>query len=194
MILPITAYGDPILSKTSVDIDASYPELGTLIENMFETMYAADGVGLAASQVGLDIRLIVIDASPMGGDEDVSKEEKAFLKTFKKAIINPEILNEWGEPWAYEEGCLSLPGIHEKVFRPTNVLIKYYDENFVEHQEELSGLAARVVQHEYDHLEGKVFTDHLSPLTKRLLQKRLQGIGEGRVHVRYPMRFARRKR
>ncbi|MDD4819298.1 MAG: peptide deformylase [Flavobacteriales bacterium] len=194
MILPITAYGDPVLKKTSVDIDASYPELSTLIANMFETMEEADGVGLAAPQVGLDIRLVVIDASPMAEDENISKEEKAFLKTFKKTLINPQMLNEWGEPWAYEEGCLSLPGIHEKVFRPGNIRIKYMDENFVEHEEEITGLAARVVQHEYDHLEGLVFTDHLSPLTKRMLQKRLQGIGEGRVHVRYPMRFHRWKK
>ena len=177
MILPITAYGDPVLKKVTQDITPEYPGLKALIDNMWETMYSAEGVGLAAPQVGLDIRMAVIDASPFATDDELPKDEREFLKTFKKVFINPHISERWGEPWGMEEGCLSLPGIHEKVFRP----------------DEFTGYAARVIQHEYDHLDGKVFTDHLSPLTRRMIQKRLSSISEGRVKTHYPMRFPRRK-
>ncbi len=193
MILPITAYGDPVLKKVTQDITPEYPNLKTLIDNMWETMYSAEGVGLAAPQVGLDIRLAVIDASPFATDDELPKAEREFLKTFKKVFINPHISERWGEPWGMEEGCLSLPGIHEKVFRPDAIRITYMDENWVEHTEEFTGYAARVIQHEYDHLDGKVFTDHLSPLTRRMIQKRLSSISEGRVKTHYPMRFPRRK-
>ena len=193
MILPITAYGDPVLKKVTQDITPDYPDLKALIENMFETMYSAEGVGLAAPQVGLNIRMAVVDASPFAEDDSLPKTERDYLKKFKRVFINPIITERWGAPWGFEEGCLSLPGIHEKVFRPESILMTYYDENWEDHTDEFSGLAARVIQHEYDHLDGKVFTDHLSPLTRRMIQKRLSCIAEGRINTRYPMRFARRK-
>ena len=131
MILPITAYGDPVLKKVTQDITPEYPNLKTLIDNMWETMYSAEGVGLAAPQVGLDIRMAVIDASPFATDDELPKAEREFLKTFKKVFINPHISERWGEPWGMEEGCLSLPGIHEKVFRPDAIRITYMDENWL---------------------------------------------------------------
>ncbi len=193
MILPIVAYGDPVLKKRAEDISRDYPELEKLIADMFETMESADGVGLAAPQVGLGIRLFVVDAAPFSEDEELPKDEREFLKGFRRAFINPVIEEEWGDPWGFEEGCLSIPGIHEKVFRPESIRIKYMDSQWNECTEELSGLAARVVQHEYDHLEGTVFTDRLSPLSKRMIQKRLQNISQGHANARYPMRFPHRK-
>ena len=189
MILPIFAYGAAVLKKKAVDITEDYPDLKLLIENMWETMYASHGVGLAAPQIGLSIRLFVIDAAPFAEDEEMSPEEVRVLKSFKKVFINPEIIEEDGEPWAFNEGCLSIPDIREEVTRKENILLRYFDEDFKEHQIELSGLAARVVQHEYDHIDGVLFTDHLSPLKKRLLKTRLTNISTGKIKADYPMKF-----
>lgn len=186
MILPIVAYGDPVLKKRAQDINPDYPALKDLIENMFETMYNAHGVGLAAPQVGLSLRLFVVDASPMAEEGD---EEYKVLKDFKKVFINPEIVEEDGDDWAFEEGCLSIPDIREDVFRPEKLRIRYLDENLAPKDETHTGLAARVIQHEYDHIEGILFTDHLSPLRKRLLKGKLNNISKGRIKVDYRMKF-----
>lgn len=189
MILPIVAYGDPILRKEAENIDQNYPELKTLIENMFETMYAAYGIGLAAPQVGKSIRLFVVDAAPFAEDEDLTEEEKEIMKNFKKVFINAKIENEEGDEWAFNEGCLSIPDIREDVFRQPKITITYLDENFKEHTETYDGLIARVIQHEYDHIEGILFTDKLSPLKKRLIKSKLNNISKGKINVDYRMRF-----
>ena len=194
MILPIVAYGDPVLKRLAKDITSEYPKLDILIANMFETMYASSGVGLAAPQIGLDIRLFIIDASPFAEDEEETEEDRVMLKTFKKVFINAEILEEDGDEWAFNEGCLSIPDVREDVTRPSHLRIRYLDENFQEHEEEFSGMAARVIQHEYDHIEGILFTDHLSPLRKQLLKGRLGNISKGKVKVEYRMRFPNLKR
>ena len=183
MILPIVGYGNSVLKKEAQEITKDYPELPQLIENMFETMFAANGVGLAAPQINLSIRLVVIDADPF-------KEAYPEAEGFKKVFINPEILEYKGEIWSdFEEGCLSLPEIHEEVARPREVVIKYLDENFEEHTEELSGIRARVFQHEYDHLQGKVFVDRLSQLRKTLLKRRLSDIANNKVRTSYRMKM-----
>lgn len=189
MILPIVAYGDPVLRKLSEEITKDYPSLQELIANMKETMHNASGVGLAAPQIGKAIRLFVIDATPFAGDEDLSKEESEQLKNFNRVFINAKILKEDGEEWAFNEGCLSIPDIREDVWRKPYVSIEYEDENFEKHIEKLSGLAARIVQHEYDHIEGILFTDKLSSLKKRLLKKKLENISKGKVRADYRMRF-----
>ncbi|MBC9796605.1 peptide deformylase [Sinomicrobium weinanense] len=194
MILPIVAYGDPVLRKKTEEIDENYPDLGGLVASMFETMYNAYGVGLAAPQVGLPIRLFVIDASPFAEDEDLDTEEQEQLKDFKKAFINARILEETGEEWAFNEGCLSIPNIREDVSREEKIKIEYYDEKFVKHVEEYDGLIARVIQHEYDHIEGILFTDKLSPLKKRLLKGKLANISKGKIKVDYKMRFPEAKK
>ncbi len=194
MILPIVAYGDPVLRKETRDIDENYPELGTLIDNMFETMYNAYGVGLAAPQIGLPVRLFVIDASPFAEDEELEDEEREQLKGFKKVFINARILEETGEEWAFNEGCLSIPNIREDVSREEKIKIEYFDENFVKHTDEYDGLVARVIQHEYDHIEGVLFTDKLSALKKRLLKGKLANISKGKVSVDYKMRFPEAKK
>ncbi len=178
MIYPVTVYGDPILRKVAQPIQPDYPDLKEFLENMWETMYHADGVGLAAPQVGRSIRIFVIDASA-GADEEPE------LKDFKKTFINPQILETSGEPWALEEGCLSLPEIREDVTRPEVVRIRYFDEQFQEHDETYGGFAARVIQHEYDHLEGKLFIDYLSPLRRKLLRGRLGNITKGNINPHY---------
>jgi peptide deformylase len=180
MILPVMAYGDPILKKVAQPITKDYPNLIEIIENMFETMYRANGLGLAAPQIGLSIRLFVVDGSNV---------EKDDLKDFKKIFINAQILDEEGEEWMYNEGCLSIPGIREDIYRIPKIKIKYQDENFVEHIEEYSGIAARVIQHEYDHINGVLFTDRISSLKKRILKNRLADISKGRVDVDYKMKF-----
>src|SRR5690606_10804913 len=172
MKLPIVAYGDPVLKRKASEIDEDYPELEKLIADMFETMYAARGVGLAAPQIGLSIRLFVVDATPYAEDEEE-------LADFKKVFINPIIIEETGEKWAFNEGCLSIPDVREDVMRKETIRINYLNENFEEIEEELSGLGARIVQHEYDHIEGKLFTDRLSPLRKAMIQKRLDLIAKG---------------
>ena len=189
MILPIVAYGSSVLKKRGKEISEDYPELKTLIENMWETMYAAHGVGLAAPQIGLSIRLFLVDAAPFSEDEELAPEEAAFLKTFKKVFINPEIVEETGESWNFNEGCLSIPDVREDVSRKEHVLLRYYDEYFKAHEIRLSGMAARVVQHEYDHIDGVLFTDHISPLKKRLIKARLTTISTGKINSDYPMKF-----
>jgi peptide deformylase len=185
------AYGDPVLRKVADEIDEDYPNLKQLIADMFETMYAASGVGLAAPQIGLPIRLFVIDATPFA--EDI-QEEKEVLTAFKKVFINPIMVDESGEKWAFNEGCLSIPDINEDVMRHPNIRINYLDENFVEHEIDLSGLAARIVQHEYDHIEGKLFTDKLSTLKKTMLKGKLDTISKGLIRVGYKMKFPFQKK
>jgi len=194
MILPIIAYGDPVLRKVGVDIDKEYPNLTELIENMKETMVNAQGVGLAAPQIGKAIRLFIVDASPFGADEDLEEEERNFLSSFKKTFINPKIVNEEGDEWAFTEGCLSIPDIREDVFREPKITIEYLDENFEKHTEVIDGLAARVVQHEYDHIEGVLFTDKISSLKKRLIKKKLENISKGKINTDYRMKFPSLKR
>jgi len=179
MILPIVAYGDPVLKKEAEDIDQDYPELKQLIDDMYETMYAAHGVGLAAPQIGKSIRLFIVDGAPFAEDEeDTEPDPRAKgIESFKKVFINPIIEEEEGEEWGFHEGCLSIPKIREEVYRKEKVHISYYDEQFKLHQESYEGYAARIIQHEYDHIDGILFTDHLSPLKRRLLTKRLQNIG-----------------
>jgi peptide deformylase len=196
MILPIIAYGDPVLRKMGKEIPKDYPNLKDLIANMYETMYAASGVGLAAPQIGLAIRLFIVDGSPFAEDEELSKEEQNQLQDLKKTFINPQILSETGDQWAFNEGCLSIPDVREDVFRQETITISYLDENFKKHTETYSGIAARIIQHEYDHIEGILFTDKLSSLKKRLIKGKLANISKGKVKVDYRMKFplAKKKR
>ncbi|SDX26682.1 peptide deformylase [Lutibacter oricola] len=194
MILPIIAYGDPVLRKVGTDIDKDYPNLTELIANMKDTMYNAQGVGLAAPQIGKAIRLFLVDTSPFAEDPDLSEEEQLFLKDFNKVFINATILSEEGEEWPFSEGCLSIPDVREDVFREETITIEYQDENFKMHTETLTGLAARVVQHEYDHIEGILFTDKISSLKKRLIKKKLENISKGKVKADYRMKFPLLKR
>jgi peptide deformylase len=194
MILPIVAYGDPVLRKVGKGISEDYPKLDELIINMRETMKNAQGVGLAAPQIGKDIRLFLIDASPFSENEELEEEERNFLKNFNKTFINAQIIEEEGEEWAFNEGCLSIPNINEDVFRNETIHIEYLDENFEQKKETLSGLAARIFQHEYDHIEGILFTDKLSSLKKRLLKKKLENISKGKVEVDYRMKFPNLKK
>lgn len=190
MILPIVAYGDPVLKKKATDITKDYPKLKELIANMYETMYGSFGVGLAAPQIGLSIRMFIVDATPFADDEEVmSKAESDFLKSFKHTFINPVILEESGDEWAFNEGCLSIPDVREDVKRNETIKITYLDENFNEKSDTYSGLLARVIQHEYDHIEGVLFTDKLSSLKKRLIKNRLSNISKGKINVDYRMRF-----
>jgi peptide deformylase len=189
MILPIVAYGDAVLKKKAKDIDKDYPKLDELIANMYETMYGAYGVGLAAPQIGLPIRLFLVDTDPFSEDEDLSEKERAQLKGFKKTFINAQILEEDGDEWAFNEGCLSIPDVREDVFRQPKIKIQYQDENFETHIEEYDGLVARVIQHEYDHIEGILFTDKLSSFKKRLIKGKLTNISKGKIRVDYKMRF-----
>ena len=182
MRLPIIAYGDSILRKKASEITIDYPDLNILIANMFETMYAAHGVGLAAPQIGLSIRLFIIDASTFADDEP-------DLISFKKIFLNAQVIDESGEKWVFNEGCLSIPEIREDISRQNTIRISYYDENWQLHEETYKGLVARIIQHEYDHIEGKLFTDKLSPLRKAMLKKRLDSISKGMVKVEYKMKF-----
>ncbi|CAM1348308.1 peptide deformylase [Tenacibaculum crassostreae] len=194
MILPIVAYGDPVLRKVGKEIDKEYPQLEKLIADMKETMYNASGVGLAAPQIGKDIRLFLIDASPFADDEELSEDDRKVLEGFNRVFINAKIVKEEGDEWAFNEGCLSIPSINEDVFRKETITIEYQDENFEKHTEVLSGLPARVFQHEYDHIEGVLFTDKLSSLKKRLIKKKLENISKGKVNAGYRMRFPNAKR
>ena len=194
MILPVVAYGDPVLRKVAKEISNDYPKLSEVIDNMWETQYNASGVGIAAPQVGMSIRLFVIDASPFAEDEELSKEEQGFLKDFKRVFINPVIIEETGEEWAFNEGCLSIPNVREDVFRQEQITVEYFDENWKKQTETLTGLAARVVQHEYDHIEGVLFTDKLSTLKKRLIKGKLSNITKGKVNADYRMRFPQAKK
>lgn len=196
MIYPIIAYGDPVLRIKGKEIDPKYSKLSALIQDMFETMYASSGIGLAAPQIGLPIRLFIVDATPFEDDETLSEEERAQLKNFKKVFINAKILEETGNEWVFNEGCLSIPNVREDVFRNETILIEYVDENFKPHKETFSGIAARIIQHEYDHIEGILFTDKLSALKKRLIKSKLTNISKGKVNVEYKMKFplAKKKR
>lgn len=185
MILPIVAYGDPILKREADEIDKDYPGLAEFIENMWETMYNAEGVGLAAPQVGKSIRLFTVDCSPF-------EEDEPSLKNFKKLFINPIILEEEGKEWTFNEGCLSIPSIREDVSRKPKITIEYYDENWELKEEIYEGLAARVIQHEYDHIEGILFTDKINPLKKRLINSKLNNISKGNVKVPYRMKFPKK--
>ncbi|AWH74673.1 peptide deformylase [Dokdonia sp. Hel_I_63] len=189
MIIPIVAYGDPVLKKKAKDITPEYPKFSELIENMYDTMYEAHGVGLAAPQIGLPIRVFLVDTTPFAEDESYTPEEQEQLANFKKTFVNAEILEEEGEEWAFSEGCLSIPGINEDVFRKPKVTIRYQDENFKEYTETYDGLIARVIQHEYDHIEGVLFTDKLSSLKKRLIKGKLVNISKGKCNAEYRMRF-----
>lgn len=189
MILPIVAYGDPVLKKEAKEIDKDYPKLKELLENMYETMYGAYGVGLAAPQIGLPIRLFLVDTEPFAEDESFTEAEQEQLKHFKKTFINAQILEEEGDEWAFNEGCLSIPDVREDVFRQPKIKIQYQDENFETHIEEYDGLIARVIQHEYDHIEGVLFTDKLSSFKKRLIKGKLTNISKGKIKIDYKMRF-----
>ena len=194
MILPIRAYGDPVLRKVGKEIAQDYPKLDELIINMRETMKNAQGVGLAAPQIGKDIRLFLIDASPFSENEELDEEERNFLKNFNNTFINAQIVEEDGDEWAFSEGCLSIPNINEDVFRNETIHVEYLDENFEKQKASLNGVAARIFQHEYDHIEGILFTDKLSTLKKRLLKKKLENISKGIVDVDYRMKFPKLKK
>ena len=194
MILPVVAYGDPVLKQVAKEITPDYPNLEALIENMYETMYGASGVGLAAPQIGKSVRMFMVDASPFADDENLPEAEQEFLKSFKHTFINPVILEESGDEWAFNEGCLSIPDVREDVFRKPNIKVQFQDEAFKTHIMELSGLAARVFQHEYDHIDGILFTDKLSTLKKRLIKKKLEHISKGKIRANYRMRFPNLKK
>lgn len=185
MIYPIIAYGSPLLKSRAKEIEKGTIDMVELSRDMFETMYHAQGVGLAAPQIGLGIRIFVVDADPM--DEEHNPEP------FKKVFVNPIKLNEQGEGWSFEEGCLSIPGIREEIIRNDQIRLKYFDENWVEHDETFDGIKARIIQHEYDHLEGILFTDKLTPFRKRLLRTKLNNIIKGNVQVDYRMKFTGKK-
>lgn len=185
MILPIVAYGDPVLKKEAADIEKDSPELQKLIDNMIETMHHSEGVGLAAPQVGKSIRLFVVDASPF-------EEDEPDLADFRKVFINPIILEEEGKEWDFNEGCLSIPGIREDVSRKPEITIEYYDRDWKLIEEKYDGIAARIIQHEYDHVEGILFTDHLTSLKRTLLKTKLNNISKGNVEVKYRMKFPKK--
>jgi len=196
MIYPIVAYGDPILRKPTRFIEKEELDLKKLSEDMFETMYSASGVGLAAPQIGMNIRMFVVDGTPFSekDEDDEDDEPDLSLVDFKKVFINPEILEEDGKEWAFEEGCLSIPGIRGDVYRPERVKITYRDIDWNEYTEEYTGMAARIIQHEYDHLLGKLFVDYLSTLKKQVIKKKLADITKGNVDSDYRMRFPGRSR
>lgn len=186
MIYPIIAYGHPVLRTRAHEIKPDHPGLTQLIADMYETMYNAKGVGLAAPQIGKSIRLFVVDGSPMEG---TLEDDPTPMEGWKKVFLNPVKLDEHGEPWGYDEGCLSIPDVIEEVYREENVHLRYFDEHWVQHEETFSGLRARVVQHEYDHLEGVLFTDYLRGLRKQLVKSRLLRIAKGKYSTFYPMSF-----
>ncbi len=184
MVYPIIAYGNPVLKKKAQIIEKDGTDVKQLAEDMFETMHNASGIGLAAPQIGKSIRMFVADATPLE-DEEIGE--------WKQVFINPEIVEEFGDEWAFEEGCLSIPTIREDVIRPEKVKIHYFDENWNEHTEEFNGMQARIIQHEYDHIEGILFTDHLTAFKKRLLKSKLTNISKGIVKVDYRMSFPAKK-
>jgi peptide deformylase len=193
MILPIVGYGDPVLRKVAEAISPEYSNLKDSIANIYETMYNAFGVGLAAPQVGLSIRLFVIDTTPFGEDEDLPRDEQVKLKGFKRTFINPKMIKEEGELWAFNEGCLSIPDVREDVYRNEKITIEYCEEDFIVKTEVFEGLIARVIQHEYDHIEGVLFTDLISSLKKQLIKKKLQNIMDGKTRPDYRMKFCNKK-
>ena len=197
MILPIVAYGTPFLRQIAKDIAPDYPHLKQLIADMWETLADSNGVGLAAPQVNKSIRLFVVDSTLIFARQNENKEDENERKYpdapgIKRVFINAQITARTGEEWAYNEGCLSLPNLHEDVFRPENVTIEYVDENFQPHTETFNGISARIIQHEYDHLDGKLFIDYLKPLKKKLLQRKLNDISKGNIKVKYKMIFPKK--
>lgn len=193
MILPIIAYGDPVLRKVAQPIEKDSLDLNKLVEDMYQTMYDAAGVGLAAPQIGLSIRLFVVDGAPLNEEDPNHEDFDPSLVGFRKVFINPQIMAEEGDEWAYEEGCLSIPGIRGDVYRPETVKIKYLDLDWNEHVETYSDMASRIIQHEYDHLEGKMFTDYFPALKRQLIKKKLANITKGDVKVEYRMKFPARQ-
>ena len=193
MILPIVGYGDPVLRKISENISQDYPNFTEILSNMYETMYNACGVGLAAPQVGLPIRLFIVDTEPFSDSDDLTVDEKKQLKGFKQTFINAKMITEEGEEWFFNEGCLSIPEVREDVIRNEKITIQYLDENFQQKTEVYDGLVARVIQHEYDHIEGILFTDKISSLKKTLIKKKLQNIMDGKARPDYRMKFFNKK-
>jgi len=192
MILPIVAYGHPVLRQVARDIDESYPDLAKLIEDMWETMYASNGVGLAAPQINRDIRLFVVDSAQIfvNMDEDERKEEMyPDDPGIKQVFINAHIVEEGGEDWVYNEGCLSIPKIREDIYRAEEVTLEFMDENFTSHRKTFSGITGRIILHEYDHIDGKLFIDHIKPLKRKLLKRKLDDISKGNIRVDYKMLF-----
>lgn len=187
MVLPVYVYGMSVLRKVAREIPEDFEGLDQLIEDLFETMHASDGVGLAAPQVGKSLRIFVVDTTPMA-----ESAEEPELKDFRKAFINPIIIDEFDEPWSFEEGCLSLPLIREEVIRPSKIRIEYYDEKWNLKEEEYSGTRARVIQHEYDHLNGKLFVDRINPIRRKLLTPRLNAISNGKVDIDYKIIFPKK--
>jgi peptide deformylase len=198
MILPVVAYGSDILRKVAVDIDQNYPELSQLIENMWETMYYTKGVGLAAPQINQSIRLFIVDSEQFFlPDEDIDDEEPEEIEFndapgIKKVFINPKLIDVSGEKWTYKEGCLSIPKINEDVTRHETVTIEFFDQDFNKHTETYTGITARIILHEYDHIEGKLFIDYISPLKKKLLNSKLSNISKGKIDVFYRMSFPKK--
>jgi peptide deformylase len=193
MIIPIFGYGEPVLRQVGEEISSDYPNLSAIIDNMYDTMYNAFGVGLAAPQVGLPIRLFIIDTEPFSDSNNLTKEEQEQLKNFKRTFINAKMLLEDGEEWGFNEGCLSIPDVREDVYRNERITIEYCEEDFVKKTEVFDGLIARVIQHEYDHIEGVLFTDKISTLKKTLIKKKLQNIMDGKAFPDYRMKFANKK-
>lgn len=191
MILPILAYGNPVLKKKAKNISNDFIKLNEFIENMWETMNNANGVGLAAPQVGLSFRVFIVDTLPFADSESMNKDEFELVSSFKKVFINPVIINETGNKWDFNEGCLSIPEVRADVKRPETILIKYFDEDFNQHQQSFNGIIARVVQHEYDHIEGILFTDKISPLKRKLLKSKLIDISKGKIKTDYKMKFSK---
>ena len=190
MILPIVAYGHPVLRKMCEDITPEYPKLQELIANMWETMYSSSGVGVAAPQVNRPIRLFVIDSKQIiEGMDDEERAEYPGDNGIKQVFINAHIVDTAGEEWAYNEGCLSIPKVREDVYRPESVTLRYVDENFQPHEETFTGVTARVIFHEYDHIDGKLFIDHLKPLKRRMIKGKLEDITKGKISVDYKMTF-----
>jgi peptide deformylase len=194
MILPIVAYGNPILRKVGHDIDENYPNLDKLVEDMWETMYASNGVGLAAPQVGRDIRLFVMDSAQIFSNMDEKdKEEENYPDApgIKQVFLNAHIIEEHGDDWSYNEGCLSIPKIREDIYRAEEVTLEYLDQNFKKHTRTFNGVTARIILHEYDHIDGKLFIDYLSPLKRKLLKRKLDDISKGNIKVDYKMSFSK---
>ena len=193
MIVPIYGYGDPVLRKVGAEISPDYPNLKDIIANMYDTMYNAYGVGLAAPQIGLAIRLFVVDTEPFSDSDGLTNEEGAQLKIFKQTFINAKMIVEEGDEWAFNEGCLSIPEVREDVYRNEKITLEYYDEDFNKQTQSFDGIIARVIQHEYDHIEGILFTDKISTLKKTLIKKKLQNIMDGKAFPDYRMKFANKK-
>jgi len=193
MIVPIYGYGDPVLRKVCDEITPDYPHLKEIITNMYETMYNAFGVGLAAPQIGSSIRLFIVDTEPFSDSDGLSSEEQEQLKVFKQTFINAKMIVEEGDEWAFNEGCLSIPDVREDVYRNGKITLEFYDEDFNRKTQSFDGIVARVIQHEYNHIEGILFTDKISTLKKKLIKKKLQNIMDGKAFPDYRMKFANKK-